>query len=89
MAFTKQKADGRITSTLVVAILLAVAAGLYLQIILIDRPTTTDGEQSLPRASIQVLEGREDRSAAPESTPLPSDQMDLILRVFAPENASD
>ena len=87
MAFTRQKSAGKILSTLVVALLLAVAAGLYLQILLVDRPIPAQGPP-VPTASIRVVEGDQSRSAAPPDEPLPSDQMDLIRKVFAPESLS-
>jgi hypothetical protein len=88
MPFAKQKSAGKIASTLVIALLLAVAAGLYLQIIMVDRPMTQP-EQPIPAASIRVLEADSSGSAASSRQPLPGDQMDLILRVFAPESTSE
>jgi hypothetical protein len=87
------KAEGRIVSALTVVILLAVAAGLYLQIVLQEKPIPRI--DTLPeQASVQVLEGDEIATAAPPAPaiadePLPSDQMDIILQVFAPEAATD
>jgi hypothetical protein len=87
------KAGGRIVSALTVVILLAVAAGLYLQIVLQEKPIPRI--DTLPeQASVQVLEGDETAAAAPRAPsiaeqPLPSDQMAVILQVFAPEATAD
>ena len=82
-----QKSTGGIVSTLVVVLLLAVAVGLYLQIILVDPPTLPSAGL-VPQASVQVLEGDE-LPAIPSPAPLPADQMDLILQVFAPDMAAE
>jgi hypothetical protein len=87
------KAEGRIVSALTVVILLAVAAGLYLQIVLQEKPIPRI--DTLPeQASVQVLEGDEPAATPPPAAsvadqPLPSDQMAVILQVFAPEAATD
>jgi len=81
------KAEGRIVSALTVVILLAVAAGLYLQIIFQEKPIPRI--DTVPQqASVQVLEGDE-TAVAPQvqDAPLPNDQMAVILQVFAPETA--
>lgn len=82
-----QKSAGGIASTLIVVLLLAVTVGLYLQIVVMDPPTSPSGGLA-PQASVQVLEGDE-VPAIPSTEPLPADQMDLILRVFAPETAAN
>jgi hypothetical protein len=90
-------------SKLVVVLLLAIAIGLYLQIVMVDGQAEHDGP--LPQASVRVLEGAATpatvaditteapapAAVAPENTDvkeLPRDQMDLIRQVFAPELAN-
>lgn len=81
-----QKSAGGIASTLIVVLLLAVAVGLYLQIVMLDPPTLPSGGLA-PQASVQILEGDE-VPTIPPTEPLPADQMDLIRQVFAPETAA-
>ena len=85
MTTAQQSASGAgLFSKLVVVLLLALAVGLYLKIVMIDDIAE---DQSVPVASVQVLEG-EETAASPEAAAprdLPEDQMDLIKRVFAPE----
>ena len=81
-----QKSAGGIFSTLVVVLLLAVTVGLYLQIVMLD-PATPPSGGLVPQASVQVLEGDE-LPTMPSPEPLPADQMDLILQVFAPAEAA-
>lgn len=83
---------GGIATTLVVALFLAVAIGLYLQIVMNDDAPPVDPVQvSESTASVQVLEGDESGPAGATSTaaqPLPDDQMATIRRVFAPETTN-
>ena len=76
-------------SKLVVVALLAVAIGLYLQIVILQ--PQTGGEAAAPQAEVQPV-GAETATvptaeAAPAQEPqdLPEDQMNIIRRVFAPE----
>lgn len=76
-------------SKLVVVVMLALAIGLYLWIVMVDRER--DVNQQTPQASMRIIEG--DRAgiqatATPGSSGLqnlPEDQLQVILRVFAPE----
>ena len=81
--------SGGIATSLVVALLLAVAAGLYLQLILQGDDQERAVRISESTVSVPVLEG--DETAIPEppvantARPLPEEQMAMIMRVFAPE----
>lgn len=81
--------SGGIATILVVAVLLAVVAGLYLQLVMKESPPKTAMQTSGSAVSVQVLEGDEPALSEPAVTdvakPLPDDQMAMILRVFAPE----
>lgn len=90
MKFQSSRASGRIVSALTVILLLAVAAGLYLQIILQEKPIPRIDTVEAPTASVQVLEGGEAPviSAAESQRSLPEAQMAVILQVFAPEQAA-
>lgn len=83
---------GGIATILVVALLFAVVAGLYLQLVMNKKPSPGPlAEVAESSASVQVLEG--DEPAPPSdglrgsAQPLPEDQMAMIMRVFAPEGA--
>ena len=79
---------GRIFSALTVIILLAVAGGLYMQIVMKEKPIPRIDTLNVPTASVQVLEGSDvPEVAAPAPQPLPDDQMGVVLQVFAPERA--
>ena len=86
--FKLQKSQGEIASILIVVLLLAVTVGLYLQIVIFDRPTAPSSVGLAPQASMQVLEGDE-VPTAPTAEPLPADQMQVIIQVFAPETAAN
>jgi hypothetical protein len=83
MADTQTSGSG-FFSKLVVALLLALAIGLYLQIVMVDGKPANHAP--LQQVSVPVLEGDEpapvNRSVALRD--LPADQMALIKRVFAP-----
>lgn len=83
-----RKTDGGIVSILIVVVLLAVTLGLYLQIVLFDQSSSPPNVGLLPQASMQVLEGDE-VLVAPVGAPLPADQMQVIIQVFAPETAAN
>lgn len=88
-AETKRAGNG-LLSKLFLVILLALAIGLYLQVVTVD--TGRHGGETAPRASLQVLEGDEPgifRPAAQGLVDLPPDQMRLIIEVFAPEMLQD
>ena len=86
--FKLQKSRGGIASILIVVLLLAVTVGLYLQIVMFDRPASPPSVGLAPQASMQVLEGDE-MPTAPAAEPLPADQMQVIIQVFAPETAAN
>jgi hypothetical protein len=86
---------GGVITILVVGLLLAVAGGLYLQLIMhpdAAQPAVTDAVE--PPASVRIVEGSP--SEAPDDTatsvitekPLPEDQMATIMRTFAPETTN-
>lgn len=83
--------SGGIATILIVALLMAVATGLYLQLIMQGGDQEEAGQLSESTVSVQVLEG--DEPALPEppvadsARPLPDEQMTVIMRVFAPEIA--
>lgn len=94
MTTTRQGGSGGWFSKLAVMLLLALAIGLYLQIVMVDGGVGETGPGS--PASIAVVEG----AAAPapsaageaadeggELEALPAEQMELVRRVFAPELA--
>ena len=83
-----RKSDGGIASILIVVLLLAVTVGLYLQIVLFDPPSSSPSVGLVPQASMQVLEGDE-VPVAPVGEPLPAEQMQIIMQVFAPETAAN
>jgi hypothetical protein len=77
---------------LVVALLFAVVAGLYLQLVTNkENSPGAPAEVSQSAASVLVLEGDEPAPQIEGSNgpaqPLPEDQMAMIMRVFAPEGA--
>lgn len=82
---------GGIISTLIVVLLLAVTVWLYLQIVMVDSNATvaSEGDDSTPQASVQVLEGDEPQTSATTPAPLPEDQMAVIKQLFAPENPAN
>jgi hypothetical protein len=83
-----RKTDGGIASILIVVLLLAVTVGLYLQIVLFDQPSSSPSVGLVPQASVQVLEGDE-VPTLPAGEPLPADQMQVIIQVFAPETVAN
>lgn len=83
-----RKTDGGIVSILIVVLLLAVTLGLYLQIVLFDQSSSSPSVGLVPQASMQVLEGDE-VPVAPVGEPLPAEQMQVIIQVFAPETAAN
>mgnify|MGYP001550142741 CR=1 FL=1 len=88
MQWPTRSQSGGIVTILVVALLLAVAAGLYLQLILQGGDQEQAVRLSESTVSVQVLEGGEPASPEPpvaDTTPLPDEQMAMIMRVFAPE----
>jgi len=76
-------------SKLVVVALLALAIGLYLQIVMLQ--PQTGGEEAAPQAEVQPVEAEQVAAPATEAAPvqgpqdLPEDQMSIIRHVFAPE----
>ena len=76
-------------SKLVVVALLALAIGLYLQIVMLQ--PRTGGEEAAPRPEVQPVAAETAPAPAAEAAPLqepqdlPEDQMNVIRRVFAPE----
>ena len=88
-AANEASAGGGWFSKLVVVVMLALAIGLYLWIVMVDRERAAN--EPIPQASIRIIEN--DRAgmqaaATPEASGLknlPEDQLQLILRVFAPE----
>ncbi len=80
----QQKTGGGLFSKLVVVVLLAVAIGLYLQIVMMDGERQANRNPA-PQVSVPIVES--DAPAEPQQVPrpLPEDQQALIMRVFAPE----
>ena len=92
MTTAVQSTSGGWVSKLVVVALLALAVGLYLQIVLLQ-PEKTEPVAS-PLVSAPVVEGEVAADASgPTAGPsapqalkdLPADQLELIRQVFAPE----
>ena len=88
-AANEASAGGGWFSKLVVVAMLALAIGLYLWIVMTDRERA--GNEAIPQASIRIIESeREGTQATVTPGPsglkdLPEEQLQLILRVFAPE----
>jgi hypothetical protein len=85
-AVTGRASGGAFLSNLVIVLLLAVAVGLYLQIVMVEHGA--DDGAPVPTASVRVVEqaaGDTVPSAAPPLQPLPDEQVRLIKQVFAPE----
>lgn len=92
---SKRKQSGGVITILIVGLLLAVAAGLYIQLIMHpDDATPAVTEAAEPPASVRVVEGRpsdipdDPATTAETEQPLPEDQMAMIMETFAPEAAN-
>ena len=87
-AAEQQKKGGGLLSKLIIVVLLAVAIGLYLQIVMIDGERLAD-QTSKPQISVPIVEGDEPTETAQTLEALPEDQQALIIQVFAPEMLGD
>jgi hypothetical protein len=77
---------GAFFSNLVIVLLLALAVGLYLQIVMVEHGAGDTAP--VPMASVRIVEqtaGDTPQSAATALKPLPEEQLRLIKQVFAPE----
>ncbi|MCB1775709.1 MAG: hypothetical protein KDI88_19005 [Gammaproteobacteria bacterium] len=81
-AVIDRASGGAIFANLVIVLLLAVAVGLYLQLVMVQ-PGATD-TTPVAAASVRVVEQAID-SGGQGLVPLPEDQVRLIKQVFAPE----
>lgn len=85
MTSNQTSSGGGLFSKLIVAVLLALAVGLYLRIVMVDG----SNRYSAPphQASVRIVEGSEPLrvTATQPLRDLPADQMALIRQVFAPE----
>ena len=80
-----QKTGSGLFSKLIVAALLALAIGLYLQIVMKDGERYAE-EQPAPQASVRIVEDNTQTDSAQQSLKaLPEEQQAVIMRVFAPE----
>jgi len=80
-----RESGGAFFSNLVIVSLLALAVGLYLQIVMVE-PGKAVGEP-MQAASVRIVEQPYDDMAGETQglVPLPADQLQLIKQVFAPE----
>ena len=80
----QQKTGGGFFSKLVIVVLLAVAIGLYLQIVMMDGERQAS-QNSAPQVSVPIVESDAPTPLKQVFKPLPEEQQALIMRVFAPE----
>lgn len=92
MQKSQRRQAGGIITILVVGLLLAVAAGLYIQLIMHpNEPSTAVTDAPETPASVRIVEGSASANSvdtgpvAETEKPLPEDQMAMIMQTFAPE----
>ena len=80
----QQKTGGGFFSKLIIVVLLAVAIGLYLQIVMMDGERQAS-QNPASQVSVPIVESDAPAPLKQVFKPLPEEQQALIMQVFAPE----